>query len=62
MNSIETIYLFVFVFSVLTVLRTVFGFISTLLQSNPERVILSNRVLIYLGLSMSYIITYIIKS
>ena len=62
MGNIESIFLFVFIFSVLTVLRTVFRFISTLLQAQPERFVLTNRVLIYLGLSMSYIITYLIKS
>lgn len=62
MYNIETIFLFVFIFSVLTVLRTVFMFLSTLLQNQPEKIVLSSRVLIYIGLSMSYIITYLIQS
>jgi hypothetical protein len=62
MYNIESIFLYLFIFSVLTVLRTVFRFIGTLLQNQPERIVLSNRVLIYLGLSMSYIITFLIKS
>lgn len=61
MCNLETIYLFVFVFSVLTVLRTVFRLISTLLQNQPEKFVISNGVLIFLGLSISYIITYLIK-
>lgn len=61
MYNFESITLFVFIFSVLTVLRTVFRFIGTLLQSQPERFVLSDRVLIFLGLSISYIITYLIK-
>jgi hypothetical protein len=62
MSKFESIFLFVFIFSVLTVLRTVIRFMGTLLQSQPERFVLSNRVLIYLALSVSYIITYLIKS
>jgi hypothetical protein len=62
MYKLESIFLFSFIFSVLTVLRTVIRFIGTLLQSQPERIVLSNRVLIYLALSVSYIITYLIKS
>jgi hypothetical protein len=53
MYKLESIFLFVFIFSVLTVLRTVFRFIGTLLQSQPERIVLSNRVLIYQALSIS---------
>jgi hypothetical protein len=62
MYKMESIFLFVFIFSVLTVLRTVFKYLSALLQSQPEKVVLSNGYLIYLGLTMSYIITYLIKS
>jgi hypothetical protein len=62
MYKLESIFLFLFIFSVLTVLRTVIRFIGTLLQSQPDRIVLSNRVLIYLALSVSYIITYLIKS
>lgn len=62
MYKMESIFLFVFIFSVLTVLRTVFKYLSALLQSQPEKVVLSNGVLINLGLTMSYIITYLIKS
>ena len=62
MYKMESIFLFVFIFSVLTVLRTVFKYLSALLQSQPEKVVLSNGDLINLGLTMSYIITYLIKS
>jgi hypothetical protein len=62
MGKIESIFLFLFIFSVLTVLRAVLRFVGTLLQEQPERFVLTNRVLIFLGLSISYIITYLIKS
>jgi len=62
MGKIESIFLFLFIFSVLTVLRAVLRFVGTLLQEQPEKFVLTNRVLIFLGLSISYIITYLIKS
>lgn len=61
MYSIESIYLFVFIFSLLNVCRTFFRFISALLQNPPTRLVLNGRELIFFGLSLSYIITYIIK-
>jgi len=61
MNSIESLYLFVFVFSVLTVGRTVFRFIVSLLQEVPQKLVLSNRELIFLAIAISYCLTYIIK-
>ena len=62
MNDINTIFLFVFIFSVITVLRTVFRFIVSLLQSTPQRMVLSNRELLFLGLTITYCLTYIIKN
>jgi hypothetical protein len=61
MNDFNTIYLFVFIFSVLTVLRTVFRFIVSLLQESPQKLVLSSRELIFLAISISYCLTYIIK-
>lgn len=61
MNNLDTVYLFVFIFSVLTVLRTVFRFIVSLLQVSPQKLVLSNRELIFLAISISYCLTYIIK-
>jgi hypothetical protein len=61
MNDFSTIYLFVFIFSMLTVLRTVFRFIVSLLQESPQKLVLSSRELISLAISISYCLTYIIK-
>ena len=61
MNDFNTIYLFVFIFSMLTVLRTVFRFIVSLLQESPQKLVLSSRELIFLAISISYCLTYIIK-
>jgi hypothetical protein len=61
MNDFDTIYLFVFIFSMLTVLRTVFRFIVSLQQESPQKLVLSSRELIFLAISISYCLTYIIK-
>lgn len=61
MSDFNTIYLFVFIFSMLTVLRTVFRFIVSLLQESPQKLVLSSRELIFLAISISYCLTYIIK-
>lgn len=60
MHNIETIYLFIFVFTILVTLKNVAKFISALLQKEPKPLVYSNRELIIYGLSLSYIITYII--
>lgn len=61
MHNIETIYLFIFVFTILVTLKNVTKFISALLQKDPKPIIYSNRELILFGLSLSYLITYIIS-
>ena len=61
MYSLETIFLLIFVFSVLTVTRTLVIIIRTLLQETPDKIVWSNGGLVFLGLSLSYIITYIIQ-
>ena len=62
MNSIDTIFLFVFLFSVLTVLRTVARIISSLFSNPPKPMVWYRGELIYLGLAISYCLTYIIKN
>jgi hypothetical protein len=61
MHNIDTIYLFVFVFTILVSLKNVTKFIGALLQREPKPLVYSNRELIFLGLSISYIITFIIS-
>jgi hypothetical protein len=61
MYKLDSIFLFIFIFSVLTVVRTVFRFISTLLQTIPTKLVLSDRELIFLGLAVTYCLTYLIK-
>jgi hypothetical protein len=61
MHNIDTIYLFTFIFSILVSLKNVTKFISALLQKEPEPLFYSNRELIFLGISISYIITYLLQ-
>jgi len=61
MHNIETIYLFIFVFAILVVSKNTTKFISALLSSEPKLLVYNNRELIFLGLSLSYLITYILQ-
>jgi hypothetical protein len=61
MTNIETIYLFVFIFSTILLVRTALKFIISLLQTKPEKMVLSNREILFNGLSLSYLITYLIQ-
>jgi hypothetical protein len=61
MTNLDSIFLFIFIFSVLTVSRTVFRFISTLSQKLPTKLVLSGRELIFLGLAVAYCLTYLIQ-
>jgi hypothetical protein len=62
MTNIDTIYLFIFIFSVLSVFRIVLKFIFSLLQTSPERMLMSNREILLQGIALSYVITYTIQN
>jgi len=59
MHNIDAIYFFIFVFTILVSLKNVTKFIGALLQREPKPLVYSNRELIFLGLAISYIITYL---
>lgn len=61
MHDIETVYRFIFIFSILISLRGLMKVISALLQKDPKPLVYSNRELISLGLSFTYIITYLLS-
>jgi len=61
MHNIDTIYLFIFVFTILVVLKHTAKFISALLSREPKPLVYGNGELIFLGLSLSYLITYILQ-
>jgi len=62
MDNINTILLFVFIFSVLTVVRTVGRIISSLFSNPPKPIVWGKWELIFLGLAISYCLTFIIKN
>lgn len=59
MTNIDAMFYFTFVFSILVVARLVFKFLGTLLQKEPKPLVLSNRELIFTGLVISYLFTYL---
>jgi hypothetical protein len=59
MHNIDTIYLFIFVFTILVTLLNVLKFLRALLQKEPKPLVLSNRELFLLGVSISYLVTYL---
>ena len=61
MNNVDSIYFFIFVFSTLVIFKNLNKVVSTLMQKEVKPLNFSNRELITLGLSISYVITYIIK-
>jgi len=62
MHNINTIYLFIFVLTILVSLRHGLKIVRALLEKTPKPLVYTNRELIILGLSISYIITYIYLS
>lgn len=62
MQNINTIYFYIFVFTILVVLKNIAKFVGGLLQRQPKPLVYSNIEIIILGLSISYIITYLYKS
>jgi hypothetical protein len=57
MHNIDSIYFFVFIFTILVFIQNSIKIISSLLDEEPKG--LTSRELIILGLSISYITTYI---
>ncbi len=58
MLDLNSIFLFVFIFSSLNIFRNALKFIGTLLGKENY---FSGRDLLYLGLSISYFLTYILR-
>lgn len=57
MHNIEAVYFFTLIFTILVFFRHSVKIISSLLDEEPKG--LTSRELIFLGLSISYILTYI---
>jgi hypothetical protein len=62
MLNIETLFLFIFIFSTLTLSKTLVKVISAVSQKNPQPVFKSDTSLLFNGLALTYIITYLIQN
>lgn len=62
MNNLETIFLFLFIFSVFFNIRILFKFILSVLQTPPKKLEIVTRELLLIGITLSYILTYIIQN
>jgi hypothetical protein len=60
MLNIQSVFIFLFVFSILYVVNVIFKLIRALMK--PEKFILSGPELLFFGISLSYIITYITQT
>jgi hypothetical protein len=61
MFNLHAIYLFIFVFTTLVLLKNITKIIIALLPKDPKPIVYGKWEIIFLGLSISYIITYIIS-
>ena len=62
MLNIDTLFLFIFIFSTLTLLKTIVKVISAVSQNNPQPAFKSDTPLLFNGLALTYIITYLIQT
>ncbi len=62
MLNIDTLFLFIFIFSTLTLSKTFVKVISAVSQKNPQPVFKSDTSLLFNGLALTYIITYLIQT
>ena len=61
MLNTDTIFLFLFIFSTISWVRLAFKFFISIFQEEPQRIVFDTRSLFLYGISISYIITYLIK-
>jgi hypothetical protein len=61
MLNTESVYFFIFVFSTLVLLNFSSKFLRALLLTNPKPFVMSDRELIILASSISYVITYLVS-
>ena len=61
MGSIETIFLFLFVFSIITITKVMLQFLILIKNDQPRTLQFKKVELILYGIALSYIITYIIE-
>jgi|688.fasta_scaffold116108_3 hypothetical protein len=61
MLNIDTLFLFLFIFSTLSMINFIFKFIRAIFRPIPEKISLDTMALIYFGLCVSYFITFLIQ-
>ncbi len=61
MLDINNIFLFLFIFSLLGVIRVILMILVSLFRTPPTKVVLSIRETIFFGIFLSYVLTYIFK-
>lgn len=61
MYNSDSIFVFIFIFSILVSLKSIFKIFTALLQTEPKPLIWTNKEILILGISISYIITYLIQ-
>jgi hypothetical protein len=61
MLNINNLFLFIFIFSLLGILRILSMFIVSLLQNPPKEMVISKRETILFGVFISYVITYLLN-
>lgn len=61
MLAVENIFLFLFIFSVLAVIKTTLTLLIGVFSNPPQKVVFTNTENIFLGVFLSYIITYILN-
>lgn len=55
----EFLFFFTFIFTILVCVKSFVKFLGFIVQKEPQPIIFTNRELLFLGLSISYLITYI---
>lgn len=60
MSNIQFFFDMIFYFSLLSIFKLIFEFVSALFDSPPKRLRLSNNSLIFYGVTLSYILSYLI--
>jgi hypothetical protein len=61
MLDINNIFLFIFIFSLLGVIRVFINFLSSVFKNPPQRLIMTKYEMTIFGLFLSYVITYLLN-
>ena len=61
MYNLDSFFLFINIFTILFIARIFYKFVSALLSNPPIKLSMSDRELIFFGLSIAYTLTYFIQ-